>query len=129
MRKQVEGLKHHTHLFTDFQAVLLVVVEGNAVNDNRAAVRFFQPIDTAKQGRFTRPRGSHDYYHLATADISSKILDCLHTPGEGFAHIINHNDVVVQFFFTHLQCPFHVKILNRFSMEYTTVERDTVMTK
>ena len=57
MRKQVELLKHHAHFAAHRVDVLEVVVQRRVVDDDIAGLMFLQAIDTADQGRFSRPRG------------------------------------------------------------------------
>jgi hypothetical protein len=52
MRKKVEELKDHTDFFSNFQAVLLIVVKGNPIDNDGTVVDLLQASETPKEGRF-----------------------------------------------------------------------------
>ena len=54
MRKQVELLKHHADLGADDLDVLEIMGQFGPVDDDRALLVVFEPVDTADQGGFAR---------------------------------------------------------------------------
>ena len=57
VREEVEMLKHHAHFLADFQAVLLVVVQGNAVDGDGAESISSSPFRHRKKVDFPDPDG------------------------------------------------------------------------
>jgi hypothetical protein len=52
MGKKVKELEDHSNLFPDLEPVFLVIIEGDPVNHNRAAIDLLQTVQTPKEGRF-----------------------------------------------------------------------------
>jgi len=90
VRKEVELLEHHAHLGAH-GVDILCRVQGDAVNDDLAAVEFLQAVDAAQQGRFSRARWPDNHHYLAFTDIqadAAKRFD----HAERFGYIFNVND-------------------------------------
>ena len=73
MRKKVEVLKNHADFGSDFFDIFKVIGQFDAIDDNLAALMFFQSIDTANQGRFsgTRWAADNDAFLLTNGQVYS----------------------------------------------------------
>ena len=50
MWKQIKMLKHHAHFGSDFFNIFEIIGQLNPIDNNLAALMFFQTIDAANQG-------------------------------------------------------------------------------
>ncbi|MNI75901.1 hypothetical protein D3C73_1320870 [compost metagenome] len=100
MGEQVELLEHHADAFTlfgDFTLFQFIqVIAFLAIADelfayaNGAAIEFFQVVDAAQQGRFTRAGRAKDHRDRAGRDLQADIFQHFGA-GEGLANLINVN--------------------------------------
>ena len=84
MTEEVEGLEYHSHLFSDFIEVASALCDVLTINDNAAAGRFTEHVDTSKECRFTSSRRS-DYGNDVT------IVD-------GYVNILERDCFIIELF-------------------------------
>src|ERR1700722_14256658 len=77
MREQVELLKHHADFAPHIEDGPGAVGDLDAVNDDPAAIVFFQLVDAADQRRLARPGRAADHDLLALIDFEIDLLQCL----------------------------------------------------
>jgi len=65
VRKQVEALKHHADFATNRIQIAHIVIQLDAIDDDVAAIVFFEAIERAQESRLARARRPDDGRDLA----------------------------------------------------------------
>src|SRR6202035_247178 len=75
VRKQIESLEDHRHLFPDRDNLTPIAVYALTVNDDLTVVVGLQPVDTAQQRRLARARRSNYADDLALIHLERDAVE------------------------------------------------------
>ena len=89
-------MEDHSHFLTDEQAVLAVVVQGDAVDDDGAAVDLLQTVEAPEKGGLSRTRRADNDDHLSPPDREGKAIQSDDPAGEGFRELRRLDDPLIR---------------------------------
>ena len=77
MGEEIELLENHPRLHADRLNIANITGQRDAINNNFAALVFFQAVDRADKGGFARPGWANDHHHFFGLDRQIKIAQSM----------------------------------------------------